>query len=141
VRGNLDRTAIAVDGAAFTIVTAVREFFFLVCAVELDGKKRLFLRELRGRKANRYIGELIPLTGRVVFTTSSEYRADGLDPIELLNAVLPRIWKEEPLPDGITILGARTCVVCGKRLMTSWSIRRGAGPICARRQRQRLEAM
>ena len=86
----------------------------------------------RGPKKNLYVGKLDPSFGDVSPTKKSK-KPHYIDPLALLNDVLPRIWRDDELPEGIEVLAAVSCEECRGRLTSPQSIARRLGPSCAAR--------
>ena len=119
------------DGTTFTITVNGVGSAFRITTPEWDEQRR-FVGQIRGGKRNRYIGELNPATGHVSPTARSP-EPDESNAFEILNSVLPRISRREPLPDGMDLLPATTCTACSGTLTDPTSIKRRLGPVCSRR--------
>ena len=132
-----DKAAILDDGSSFTVIHADGKSFssFRVSMRELDG--RCFVWQVgRGPKKNLYVGELDPAFGDVSPTKKSK-KPHSIEPLALLNDVLPRIWRDDELPEGIEVLAAVSCEECRGRLTSPKSIERKLGPSCERKLRER----
>ena len=118
-------------GATFTIIADDVISAFRISAPKWDEQRR-FVSRIRGGEKNHYIGELNPATGHVSPTARSP-EPDESDAFEILNSVLPRIWRDESLPAGMEFLPATTCTACSGTLTDPRSIKRRLGPVCSRR--------